>query len=121
NFVYANLTATVGVNNPGLQGAADVYLGILRPDGAIQFVTNTGTVLGNVHDFTTFRPIVQGLPLTAPFTVTVPNFEVYDWTGHEPPGRYLLFLLAVKAGALAVGGLASDAILGLSTASFQYP
>jgi hypothetical protein len=115
------LTATVGVNNLGSPGAADFYIGILRPDGTIQFFTSSGLVLGNVADLASFRPNVVGVPMAGAFTALMPNFYSYQWTGSELRGNYVFFLAVVKAGALADGVVTNDEILRVATASFAFP
>ena len=117
------LAVTARVVNQGRSDAADFYVGLLRPDGSIQFFTDTtgGSTVGNVSDLNSFRPIATGIPLVTPFSVTVPNFYSHQWTGNEPRGAWVFFVGVVKAGALAGGTLPGDAILGLATASFSFP
>jgi hypothetical protein len=98
--VGQTLNVPLGLANPGRPEAADVYLGLFRPDSSIQFITNTAIVLGNVTDLSSFRPVVVGVPLATPFAVTVPNFFSYTWLGSEPRGGYVFFLL-VRGGAKA--------------------
>ena len=111
------------VIDPGLPApaAADFYVGILRPNGSIQFFTNAGIVLGNVADVTSFRPLAVAVPLGTPFSVDAPSFYTHQWTAGDPHGGYVFFVAAVKTGALAGGTVPSDQILGLATASFSFP
>jgi all-beta uncharacterized protein len=119
--VGQSLSAGGAVIDPGLPVAADFYVGILRPDGSIQFFTNAGIVLGNVANVTSFRPLAVAVPLGTPFSVNAPNFYTHQWTAGDLHGGYVFFVGAVTTGALAGGTVPSDQILGLATASFSFP
>jgi hypothetical protein len=115
------LVAGGTVTNPGLTGAADFYVGILRPDNSIQFFTDSGIVIGNRADLSSFRPIASGVPLPTPFSVNAPNFYTYQWAGGELRGNYVFFIAALKAGVLAGGAVTNDDVLAVATAPFSFP
>jgi hypothetical protein len=112
------LRASVAVSNPGRPESADVYMGLLQPDGSIQFFTNDGIVLGTLADVRSFRAIATGVSLGTPFSVMLPDFYIYSWAGNEPRGDYTLFLVVVTAGALDDSQLLGSEILGLTTIPF---
>jgi hypothetical protein len=115
---------SVTLDNPGMTGDADLYLGLLLPGGAILFFTDVGggaIAFGDAAHLTSFRPIATGVALSSPFSVNVPSFASYQWTGGEPRGGYVFFLLVVKAGALLDGVLASSELLGAALAPFAVP
>ena len=109
------------VTDPGLPGSADFYIGILGPNNTIEFFTSTGSVFGNVADLTSFRPIAVNFPLSTPFSVNEPSFITRQRAAGDLTGGYVLFIAAVKAGALADGIVTNDEILGLGTASYSFP
>jgi hypothetical protein len=119
--VGQTLNVTAGLTNPQLSGAADVYALLVRPNGLVQSVTPDGLVNGTVADLRTLRPLATGVPLTAPFSVTVPNFFSRPFVASDPRGTWTFAVAAVTAGALSGGTLAPDAILGLAASSFTLP
>jgi hypothetical protein len=119
--VGQTVTATFGIDNPGLPGAADLYVAVLLPDGSMAFFTGSGVAVGHVFDPTSFRPLAAGVSLTSPFSALVPSFFAYQITGTEARGGYTLVFLAVQAGALANGSATADEILGLALAPFSFP
>jgi photosystem II stability/assembly factor-like uncharacterized protein len=117
------LVPSAALMNLGEPKAADIYLGILLPDGnTIAFFTSAGEVVfGNIADPASLRPLATGVSMAAPFTATAPNFFSYQWTGNEPHGEYLLFLLVTQASALSDGILTDDEILALDAEPFAFP
>jgi murein DD-endopeptidase MepM/ murein hydrolase activator NlpD len=124
------LTATAGVTN-GVPAdaaaaaysadsvapdAADFFLGLLFPDGnTIAFFTSPDIrvetiAFGALADLGSFRPIGAGVPLSTPFSATVPNLFSYRITGSEQLGEYAFFFLAARAGALVTGAITRDDI-----------
>jgi photosystem II stability/assembly factor-like uncharacterized protein len=117
------LTVSVGLLNLGDSGAADIYFGVRIPDDnhTIAFFTSAGTLaLGTFDDFTSYRPVATGVPLTSAFATTAPDVFSYRWTGAEPPGAYAFVFYAVQAGALADGNLTTDELLAYATTGFSF-
>jgi photosystem II stability/assembly factor-like uncharacterized protein len=120
--VGQTLIASGSVTNPGLPGvAADFYVGLLRPDGSIQFITPAGLVVGSVSDLRSFRPLAENVPMAAPFSTSQSSLLTHRWTVDDLRGSYVFFVLSVKAGALAGGTIVGDQILKLATAPFTFP
>ena len=122
--VGQTLTATLGLLNSARPEAADVYLGVVIPDGnfTIAFLTGANTfAFGTIEDFPSYRPVATGIPLTSTFATTVPDFFSYRWTGAEPRGGYTFVFYVVRAGALAAGVLAADDLLASAVTAFSFP
>jgi hypothetical protein len=117
------LVVSVGVNNPGLPAMADLYCGLLLPDGeTIVFFTDVagGIVFGRVSAPGTFRPIAAAMTLTNPLSVTASDLFEYTWTGSEPRGRYMFFMAAFAAGSLADGAVDRGDLLAYGIAPFDF-
>jgi len=126
--VGETLVASVSVNHPGgSAGTADLYVGLLLPDGGAIFftdVTNSpsrGYALGTITNVSSYRPIARGVSLAAPITASCPTFLSYPRRAGDPAGGLALFMLAVKSGALTAGTLTSDQLLAVSLAPFSFP
>ena len=116
------MRASVVLNSQAQAGAADFFTGLLHPDGStIVFQTGSGVAVGNIANPSSFRPVAVGIPLGAPISVSVPNVVTQFWTGAEPRGTYVFFVLAVRSGALADGNLGCNDTLGLGTTAFSFP
>jgi hypothetical protein len=113
--VGQTLTATVGINNQGWPGYGEIYVGLALPDGALVFFTSSGVSFG------TAQPLAVGVDLSAPFSVTLPSFFTYQWTGTEPRGTYVLFMLFLPDGALDNGSLGPGETIASATTSFAFP
>ncbi len=119
-----SLIVSVGVDNPGLAAmTVDFYFGALLPDGdTIVFFRDlafsAGT--GRLSAPETLQPIVTGVDLAAPFVFSNPSFFTHTWTGGEPPGTYVLFLAAVRPGALADNAIDAGDLVVLATAAVTF-
>lgn len=121
--VNQTLIAGGSITNPGLPGTfADFYAGFLRlADGSIEFLTSTGTALGNSADFGSFKPLAMNVSMAAPFEVRQSNIFTRPRQPADPTGDYLFFVVAVKTGALAGPTVTADQILGTGTAPYKFP
>lgn len=119
--VQETVSVSGGIDNPGLPFSADLYVGLVRPDGSIEFVTPSGPVFGNIADPTSFHPLAVGVFLGTPISVTAPGLYVHQRTLGDPTGPYAFFIAAVKTGALAGGTLAEGDVLGVAVAPYSFP
>jgi hypothetical protein len=116
------LVASVGAVNPGMAEVVDFYLGLVLPGGqTILFFTEGGGVSPvPAADVPGYVPVARAVTLGAPFAVPLGVLFAHTWTGGEPRGTYLLFLVAVRAGALADGAIDPGDVLAASVASFAF-
>jgi DNA-binding beta-propeller fold protein YncE len=114
------LNETGGLHNPGLGGSIDLFVGNLLPNGTIVFITPGGAGFGTASNPASFLPLATALPLTAPFSAVAPNFVSYQWTGAEPSGDFLFFVLALRAGALSSGVVTLADVIGFGSAPFTF-
>jgi hypothetical protein len=95
------LATSLRLENPGSPDVLDFYVGVILPDGeTVACLTDGGRAfaLGRLSDPGTFRPIAVSVSMAAPMAATVPDLMTYAWTGSEPPGTYLFFVVAVRPG-----------------------
>jgi reprolysin-like metallo-peptidase family M12B len=126
--VGQTLVASVSLNHPGgVAGSFDLYVGLMLPNGSAVFFTSaaitatSGYALGTLANVSSYRPIASGIPLSGPLTANVGSFLSYPRQAGDPTGGLAFFVLAVRAGALADGVLATDELLSASFAPFTFP
>jgi List-Bact-rpt repeat protein len=114
------LAASLALANPGLPIRADLYVGLVLPDGeTIAFFTlDGGIAIGRASEPATFDPIATDVGLEQAFAVTSPDFLRHTWTGAEPPGTYVFFVAALTANAREDGRLDPGEVLASSVAAF---
>ncbi|MGH9390983.1 MAG: hypothetical protein ACRD1Z_15305, partial [Vicinamibacteria bacterium] len=111
-------SAALHIHNTGYPGPADLFFGIVLPDGnTVVLVTGGGAAVGRLDDLSTFSPWIRGAPLLSPFTVDTGLFPLLRWSGAEPQGLYTLLFLVTKAGALSDGSVEAGDLLSLGLAT----
>jgi hypothetical protein len=116
------VVGSASADNPGLDGAADFYLGVLLADGeTVVFVDTHGDlVFARASDPATFAPVATAVDLATPFSVIAPAVFAHTWTGEEAEGTYLFFLAALRAGSLTDGSLDDGDVLVAASMSFVF-
>jgi hypothetical protein len=110
-----------GLSNPGLSGHADIYAGLARPDGSIEFITTGGIVVGSVTDLASFQPLATSIPLGTLFDVNVPDFYSRLRTAGDQQGTWVFFVAALSSGALSGGTIPEESILAFAASVFSFP
>lgn len=70
------LTVSVSIDDPGVAANADLFFGVLMPNGTIQAFTDSSFnfVTCSLANVAACHPIVANVPLAAPFTFDQPAF-----------------------------------------------
>jgi hypothetical protein len=105
----------------GQTGAADVYLGVLLPDGdtLLYFTDLTPSfAFGNFANLAAVSPMIPSQDLGT-LNLSRSSFFPYTWSGGEPPGTYTIFFVMTSPGALSDGSPAGD-VLAASVTSFTF-
>jgi hypothetical protein len=111
--------------NPDPAFTADVYLGVVLPDGVtVFFITRRSPLLGVVSrldaDARTFPPLFTNVRLPQGLDVTLTDFWVYAFTGRETAGTYAAFAFLTLPGAFTDGRIDPDDILELAIRPFRF-
>jgi len=108
-------------NGPGGVGAADIYTGLILPDGVtIATVGPSGAArLGTIAQPAAFLPVATAVPLGAAFSASVDPLFNYVWNGGEPLGAYQIFMVAVRAGGFADNRIDGGDILAVQFGGLQ--
>ena len=113
------LATSVRLENPGASGVLDFYAGVVLPDGeTVVCLTDGGRAIafGRLSEPGTLRPIAVGVSMASPLAVTVPDLMTYVWTGSEPPGTYLFFVVAARPGTLDPANVVTASIAAFAFA-----
>jgi hypothetical protein len=117
------LTLSVAVDTTGVTGTADLFVGVVLPDGHTVLLFTDLELHAETVDVSylaAWRPMVAGIDLAAPFVLARPAFLDYTWGGNEPPGIYTFFVAAVTPGALGDGRADPEDVLVLSAVSIAF-
>jgi hypothetical protein len=115
----ATLRASLGVHTGEVPIGADVYAGIVLPDGrSALFFTSTTPLLGVVRSLTDdarpFPALARDLVIPPGTAATVDDFLVHTLAGTVPPGVYGLFVALARPGALDDGAVDPGDLLAVA-------
>lgn len=113
------LATSLRLENAGSPGALDFYVGVILPDGeTVVCLIDGGRAIafGRLSDPGTFRPIAVGVAMATPLAVTVQDLMTYVWTGSEPPGTYLFFVVAARPGTFDAANVVTASIAAFAFA-----
>ncbi len=109
--------------NPGAGFYADLYFGILLPDGVTVFFFTSLSPLNGVltrvdANPQTFPPLTPYMLISQGLDVTLNDVFVFPFSGSEPLGTYVLFALLTPPNAFTDGRVDAGDILVIDTTSF---
>lgn len=115
------LVLPIQVNTAGASGTADLFFGVLMPDGhTLVFFTDfqLRADATDVSHLAALQPMIAGINLARPFTLSM--VAAYTFTGDEPQGTYTFFLAAMIPGALADGYVDPADVVLVNTVPFTF-
>lgn len=121
NALHVGLTA----QNPTPAFAADLYFGILLPDGVTTcFLSSLSPLAGQCLPIsanpTTFPRLAANIQVPQGLDMTVSDLMILTFAGGEPPGTYSVFAALTAAGALADGSAAPGDIISINVQAFSF-
>jgi hypothetical protein len=121
NTLHVGLTA----RNPMPNFAADVYFGILLPDGVTAcFISSLSPLTGQCLPLTgspkTFPPLAATIQIPQGLDITLNDLVVFTFGGGEPPGAYSVFTALTPAGAFADGSVAPGDIISIDVKTLNF-
>ena len=104
---------------------ADVYVGVLLPDGVtVFFITSRSPLNGVVTrldaDARTFPPLLASVQLPQGLDITLMDFLVYPFAGGELAGSYAVFAFLTPPGAFTDGRMDPDDVVEIDVRSFVF-
>jgi hypothetical protein len=119
--LHVGLTA----QNPTPAFAADVYFGILLPDGVTAcFISSLSPLMGQCLPISgspaTFPRLAANVQIPQGLDVTLSDLMVFTFAGGEPPGAYSVFAALTPAGAFADGSAAPGDIITINVQAFNF-
>jgi hypothetical protein len=117
----AGQTLTIGLDaqNPLGDPAADLYVGVVLPDGGTAvFFAGPGVLWGTVP-LSAPAGFVR-MPMPPSFEVSLPLFFQFTLPAGLTPGTYAVFAALVRSGALEDGRIDPGDVIDLHVATFAF-
>ena len=119
------LRVELDAQNPGPAFTADVYVGVLLPDGETVFFITRRSPLQSVvtrldADPRTFPPLLASVQLPQGLDITLTDFLVYAFGGGELAGTYTAFAFFTPPGAFTDGRMDPDDLVEIDVRPFVF-